>query len=286
MQPIEEIGIHATLARIREITAPAVAPATAAGAAQSGLSYSAFAQQLASAQGTGFGDLSTGLLPAQYAALGGNNPTATATALAALRGTGTGSPLAAQYANPALAGVPSLSTALAGPQPVAGAPAGTTTGTAGPQGQLIARLAAQELGVREDPPGSNNGTRIAEYRTATANAGVGPWCSYFTSWVAAQAGVPIGPTGQGEGWVPNVESWGKQTGRWVPSGSETPPQAGDLVVFDRNGDGLTDHIGVVSGVRPDGGISTVEGNSSDAVSARTYGRGEWAGIVRLLPPGA
>jgi hypothetical protein len=43
---------------------------------------------------------------------------------------------------------------------------------------------------------------------------------------------------------------------------------------------------VVTGVRPDGGISTVEGNSSDRVSQRTYGAGQWTGIVRLLPPGA
>ncbi|MFN8124336.1 MAG: CHAP domain-containing protein [Thermoleophilia bacterium] len=286
MQPIEEIGLQATLARIREITAPTATPVTAASSVQSGVSASAFAQQLASAQGSAFGDLTTGVLPATYTPLGTSTSTATAAALAALQGTTGGGTVSPQYANPVLGGVQPVTTALTGPQPVANAPAGTTTGTAGPQGQLIARIATQELGVAEEPPGSNNGARIAEYRTATANSGVGPWCSYFCSWVAAQAGVPIGPTGQGEGWVPNVQSWAKQTGRWMPSGSETPPQAGDLVVFDRNGDGLTDHIGVVTGVRPDGGISTVEGNSSDRVSSRTYGRGEWTGIVRLLPPGA
>lgn len=286
MQPIEEIGLQATLARIREITAPTATPVTAASSVQSGLTSSGFAQQLASAQGSAFSGLATGALPASYTPLGTSNSTATAAALAALQGTGGSGTLASPYANPVLRGVQPVTTALTGPQPVPNAPAGTTTGTAGPQGQLIARIATQELGVAEEPPGSNNGARIAEYRTATANSGVGPWCSYFCSWVGAQAGVPIGPTGQGEGWVPNVQSWAKQTGRWMPSGSEVPPQAGDLVVFDRNGDGLTDHIGVVTGVRPDGGISTVEGNSSDRVSARTYGRGEWAGIVRLLPPGA
>jgi len=286
VQPIEEIGLQATLARIREITAPTATPVTAASSLETGVSSSAFASQLASAQTSSLTDLLSGDATTADGQLGTSTATATATALAALQGTGNTGTLSAQNASPFLGGVGQVSTALTGPQPVANAPAGTTTGTAGERGRLIAQIATRELGVAEEPAGSNNGARIAEYRTATANSGVGPWCSYFASWVAAQAGVPIGSTGQGEGWVPNVQSWAKQTGRWMPSGSSTPPQAGDLVVFDRNGDGLTDHIGVVTGVRPDGGISTVEGNSSDRVSSRTYGRGEWTGIVRLVPPGA
>jgi len=282
VQPIDHIGIHSTLARIREITAP-VAPAPApVSAVPDTTRTSAFAAQLASAQmpASGYADL---LGPLGLSAFtGGANGLPGA---AALRSPGAVLPASA-FTTPALASAAPIGTAaFAGAQPVPGAPAGTTTGTAGPQGQYIARLAQQELGVREEPMGSNDGARIAEYRTATANAGVGPWCAYFSSWVAAQAGVPIGPDGRGEGWVPSVESWGKQTGRWIPSDSTTPPQAGDMVIFDRNGDGLTDHIGVVTGVRPDGGISTVEGNSSNAVSARTYGPGEYTGVVRLLPPG-
>lgn len=60
---------------------------------------------------------------------------------------------------------------------------------------------------------------------------------------------------------------------------------GDLVVFDRGGDGVLDHIGVVTGTAPDGGIRTVEGNSGDRVSARSYGPGGYAGLVRLVAPG-
>jgi hypothetical protein len=151
----------------------------------------------------------------------------------------------------------------------------------GTTGQRIAEIATRELGVSEQPPGSNDGPRIAEYRTATRGSGVGPWCAYFTSWVAQQAGAPVGPTGGGIGWVPTMKAWAEQTGRWVPSGSGAP-QVGDLVVFERNGDGVPDHIGVVTAVRPDGGITTVEGNSSDKVSQRTYaGPGDYAGLVRL-----
>ncbi len=157
---------------------------------------------------------------------------------------------------------------------------------AGARGQQIAALASAELGVAEQPPGSNDAPRIAEYRTATAGAAAGqPWCAYFTSWVAARAGVPIGPDGQGLGYVPTVKQWAEQTGRYIPAGTGSP-QVGDLVVFDRGGDGVLDHIGVVTGASPDGSIQTVEGNSSNAVSARSYGPGGYAGLVRLVAPGS
>ena len=170
-------------------------------------------------------------------------------------------------------GMPAVAGA-GGVSPLVGATAGGTVG------QRMAAIATAELGVSEQPPGSNDGPRIAEYRTATAGAGVGPWCSYFVSWVAAQAGVPIGSNGQGEGWVPSVRTWAESQGRYIPAGS-APPAVGDLVVFDRRGNGVLDHIGIVTGVSPDGSIQTVEGNSSDAVSARSYGPGGYAGLVRL-----
>lgn len=147
-------------------------------------------------------------------------------------------------------------------------------------GQRIAAIATAELGVSEQPPGSNDAPRIAQYRTATSGSGVGPWCAYFTSWVAQQAGVPVGPNGQGIGYVPTVRQWAESQGRYIPAGGGAP-QVGDLVVFDRRGDGVLDHIGVVTGVRPDGGIDTVEGNSSDKVNARSYGPDGYAGLVRL-----
>ena len=163
-----------------------------------------------------------------------------------------------------------------------GAVAPTASAT---RGQQIAALASAELGVAEQPPGSNDAPRIAEYRTATAGAAAGqPWCAYFTSWVAARAGVPVGPDGQGLGYVPTVKRWAEQSGRWIPAGTGSP-QVGDLVVFDRGGDGVLDHIGVVTGASPDGSIQTVEGNSGNAVSARSYGPGGYAGLVRLVAPG-
>jgi hypothetical protein len=183
------------------------------------------------------------------------------------------------------------------PAPVAGQPAAEVTpaaladpllagGVPGSRGAQIVAIAKAELdkGIAESSPGSNDGPRIAEYRTATEGAGVGPWCAYFTSWVAKQAGVPVGPDGSGIGYVPTLKNWAEQTDRYIPNG-EGPPQVGDLVVFDWQGDGVLDHVGIVSGVKPDGSIETIEGNAGDKVAARSYGPDGYAGLVRLAAPG-
>ena len=87
----------------------------------------------------------------------------------------------------------------------------------------------------------------------------GPWCAYFVSWAAREAGVPIGDAGQGFGRVDDVWAWAQSAGKAIPAGSGQP-QPGDLIVWD-------EHIGIVESVGADGSIHTIEGNSSDRVSA-------------------
>jgi hypothetical protein len=173
-------------------------------------------------------------------------------------------PAAPGLATPAPYGLTGLSTSA----PVSGG------GTAA--GQAIVNLARQEVGVQEEPPGSNNGARISQYRQATAGSGVGPWCAYFSSWAARNAGVPLGDSGQGFGRVDDVYAWAQRTGKAIPAGSGQPPQPGDLIVWD-------EHIGIVESVDPDGSIHTIEGNSSDSVARRDYGQdgGGAIGFVRL-----
>jgi len=143
-------------------------------------------------------------------------------------------------------------------------------------GQAIVNAALPQVGVSEQPPGSNDSPRIAQFRQATAGSGVGPWCAYFASWAARQAGVPLGDNGQGFGRVDDVYAWAQRTGKAIPNGSGAHPQPGDLIVWD-------EHIGIVQSVDPDGAIHTIEGNSSVKVSQRTYGAdgGGAVGYVRL-----
>src|SRR4051812_16589277 len=165
----------------------------------------------------------------------------------------------------AMASQPTASTATAGataPMPVQGGNGGS-----------MVQIAQGEVGQAESPPGSNNSPRIAQYRSATAgNPGVGPWCAYFTSWVAHEAGAPVGPNGSGFGSVDALYSWAQQAHKALPASAT--PQPGDLIVWD-------EHIGIVESVGPNGTVNTIEGNSSDKVTRRQHPAGSAVGYVRL-----
>jgi hypothetical protein len=158
---------------------------------------------------------------------------------------------------------------------MASAPAGAVSAVDGGGVRAAMVAAAQgEVGQAEQPPGGNDSPRIAEYRAATPGSGVGPWCGYFVSWAARQAGVPLGEQGQGFGSVDALYAWAQRTGRAVPASAGQPPQPGDLVVWD-------EHIGIVESVLPDGGVQTIEGNSSDQVARRVHPPGDALGYVRM-----
>jgi len=91
--------------------------------------------------------------------------------------------------------------------------ASTLQGAMGTQGvtpgssaaNAMVQIAESQVGQSEQPPGSNDGPAISMYRTATSGAAAGePWCAYFASWVARQAGEPIGSSGQGLGYVGDI----------------------------------------------------------------------------------
>jgi len=161
---------------------------------------------------------------------------------------------------------------------VAGTPALTSTGFAAGNtpGARIVAIAESQLGQTEQPPGSNESPAIAQYRSATAGATPGaPWCAYFASWVARQAGEPIGEQGQGAGAVSEVWSWAQSTGRAIPNGPGVVPQPGDLIVF---GD---EHVGIVRDVLPNGQIQTIEGNYENKVAANVRSPSEATGYVNM-----
>jgi cell wall-associated NlpC family hydrolase len=159
-----------------------------------------------------------------------------------------------------------------GPSSVAPVLPGPTSSGTSP---LVA-IAESQLGQAEQPPGSNESPAIAEYRTATAGAQPGaPWCAYFASWVARQAGEPIGPGGQGAGSVGEVWSWAQSAGRAIPNGPGVVPKPGDLIVF---GD---EHVGIVRGILPDGSVQTIEGNYENRVAPNVRSPGEATGYVSM-----
>ena len=109
---------------------------------------------------------------------------------------------------------------------------------------------------------------------------MGPWCAYFTSWVGALAGTPLGAGGQGEGYVPSMATWLQGQGRYATPQQATP-RPGNLVFFDWQRDGELDHIGLVQSVGADGRIYTIEGHADGAVRQRSYGSDQIAGYGLL-----
>jgi hypothetical protein len=143
-------------------------------------------------------------------------------------------------------------------------------------GGRIVAAAESQLGQAEQPPGSNESPAIAEYRGATAGAIPGaPWCAYFASWAARQAGAPLGPQGEGLGSVGQIWTWAQSTGRAIPNGPGVVPQPGELIVF---GD---QHVGIVKEVLPNGNIQTLEGNYENKVSLNTRTPTEATGYVTI-----
>ena len=144
-------------------------------------------------------------------------------------------------------------------------------GSTGDAGLAALQVAESQVGVTEQPPGSNDGPQIAEYRTATQGAYAGaPWCAYFVSWCANQAGAPIGDHGQGLGSVAEITDWARSTGRLTQT-----PAPGELILFG------TEHVGIVKSVNPDGSLTTVEGNASNGVREETRWPSEATGYVVL-----
>ena len=93
------------------------------------------------------------------------------------------------------------------------------------------------------------------------------WCATFVSWCADQAGYIE------SGVIPKFSlcqagaNWFKAQGQWQDR--SYTPNTGDIIFFDWNGDGHSEHVGIVEKVE-NGVVYTVEGNSSDMCRQRSY----------------
>ena len=97
------------------------------------------------------------------------------------------------------------------------------------------------------------------------------WCACFVSWCANECGYLDAEIIPRFSACTTGEAWFKERGQWQSSSYE--PKSGDIIFFDWQGDGKTDHVGIVDRVE-NGIIYTVEGNSSDACKQRYYPIGD------------
>ena len=93
------------------------------------------------------------------------------------------------------------------------------------------------------------------------------WCACFVSWCADQCGyIESGIIPKFAGCVDGA-NWFKGNGQWQDRSYE--PSTGDIIFFDWEGDGETDHVGIVEKCE-NGVVYTVEGNSGDACRQKQY----------------
>ena len=73
------------------------------------------------------------------------------------------------------------------------------------------------------------------------------WCACFVSWCADQCGyIESGIIPKFAGCVDGA-NWFKGNGQWQDRNYE--PQAGNIIFFDWEGDGETDHVGIVENAK-------------------------------------
>ena len=136
----------------------------------------------------------------------------------------------------------------------------------------VVRVALTQLGYSEsernfiiDSDGSHKGyTRYG----AWYGYPYGDWCAMFVSFSLNYAQIPESAMPRECGctrWVNDLAA----AGLYAPAGSYEP-RRGDIIFFDLDGDGNSDHVGLITNIYEDGTIETVEGNNYPVVAQFTY----------------
>lgn len=128
-------------------------------------------------------------------------------------------------------------------------------------GADVLRVAARQIGVCEQPAGSNNVPYNTWYYGHPVHGPEYPWCMTFVQWVYTQAG----------GVLPFLTASCGSLLRWYrdhqPDCIKPEPVPGCIVIFDLPGtSSTTDHTGLFVALE-DGMIKTIDGNTGSGNDA-------------------
>ena len=122
----------------------------------------------------------------------------------------------------------------------------------------IIKKAVSQIGVKENPSGSNKVKYNTEYYGRAVVGSAYPWCCAFVWWIFKECGASnLFYDGEKTAYCPTVETYYKRNKQWYSNGIP-----GDLVLFDFSGKGVAEHIGIVEKVNADGTYTCIEGNTS------------------------
>lgn len=126
--------------------------------------------------------------------------------------------------------------------------------------ERLLELARGELGVREDPAGSNRVKYNTAYYGREVSGPAYPWCCAFQWWLFQTAGA--GELFYGRGKTASCTALYQDCRRRGLTVETDLIQPGDLVffVFDGNKSGVMNHVGICERAE-DGFVTTIDGNT-------------------------
>lgn len=134
------------------------------------------------------------------------------------------------------------------------------------------KIAQSQVGVMEDPPGSNRGKKVEEYLASTGLGGGHFWCAAFLYWCFQQASENLGRKNPVLKTAHCMTHWNKTPGKKIPATEAVnkPTLVKPGHIFIINTGGASGHTGIIEKVEG-GFIHTIEGNSNPAGSSNGIG---------------
>ncbi len=122
--------------------------------------------------------------------------------------------------------------------------------------KTLLEIAQSQIGVQEEPKGSNWGKDVKKYLNSVGINFPASWCMAFVYWCFKEARIPAIKTGG------VLAAWNKGKQYRVPT-----PQPGDVFIIDY-GKGLG-HTGIIERIEGEY-LHTIEGNTNDTGSREGY----------------
>lgn len=145
------------------------------------------------------------------------------------------------------------------------------------ESETIVNWARNQIGVAENPKGSNNVIYNTLYYGRAVSGDAYAWCMVFVWCAFDQCCLKrLFYNGNKTASCTTLMKWAKSNGLFYDSGF----QVGDIVFYDWDGDPSAEHTGIIVEAHSDTDLRVVEGNCSDMVKLTTPKRSTILGVFR------
>jgi hypothetical protein len=136
----------------------------------------------------------------------------------------------------------------------------------------VLEIASKEIGVVEDPPGSNSGPVVNKYLSSVGLEPGYAWCAGYVFWCFGEAAAKLNRVNPVVKTAGCIDHWRRTLGYKIAAkGAIANPaliEPGSIFIMSRGGG--QGHTGIVKSVN-DGYINTIEGNTNSSFSAEGGG---------------